>query len=263
MASITIAPRLATAVTLPRVRHITIDDLRAALAKGFDDFKEFPSHAVFLCLIYPIVGLVLCKLAFGYDILPMIFPMIAGFALVGPFAAVGLYEMSRRRERGEEVTAAAALGVFQAPAFGKILMLGVIVIAIFFAWLGAANVIYASHFDPVVPPTAQDFARQVFDTDKGVSMIVIGNAVGFLFAVLTFTVTAVSFPMLLDRNCSVPVAVLTSIRAVLANPWAMAVWAAIIAGGLIAGALPFFMGLAVVLPVLGHATWHLYKRVVV
>ena len=247
--------------THPSVRRIGPADLRDALAKGLDDFVALPTFSIFLVLIYPIVGLILFRLAFGYDMLPLVFPLIAGFTLIGPLAAIGLYELSRRRERGLDVSWE-ALKDFHFPCIRDIAALGVVLMGIFFAWLGAAMVVYQQTFGSWVPPSIAEFARQVFTTSSGWTLIIVGCGVGFLFAVVSFTISVVSFPMLVDRNVGTATAVRTSVSAVLANPVTMALWGLIVAGALMFGSLPFLFGLAVVFPVLGHSTWHLYRKVV-
>lgn len=245
----------------PNVRRIGPADLRDALAKGLDDFVALPTFSIFLVLIYPIVGLILFRLAFGYDMLPLVFPLIAGFTLIGPLAAIGLYELSRRREQGLDVSWE-ALKDFHFPCIRDIAALGVVLMGIFFAWLAAAMVIYQLTFGSWVPPTIAEFARQLFTTSSGWALIVVGCGVGFIFAVVSFTISVVSVPLLLDRDVGLATAVLTSVNAVLANPVTMALWGLIVVGALIIGSLPFLFGLAVVFPVLGHSTWHLYRKVV-
>jgi uncharacterized membrane protein len=246
----------------PAVRTIGLADLRDALDKGIEDFKEVPSHAVFLCIIYPVIGLILFRLSFGYDMLPLVFPLLAGFSLIGPFAAVGLYELSRRREQGLDASAWHALDVLRSPSIGAIARLGLALMAIFFAWLGAAQLIYTQIFGGAVPDSVEEFARQVLTTPAGRQLIIVGNGVGFLFAIVVLVISVVSFPMLVDRNVGAATAVRTSVRAVLENPMTMAMWGLFVAGALVIGSLPFFFGLAVVFPVLGHSTWHLYRKVV-
>ncbi|MEQ8333386.1 DUF2189 domain-containing protein [Nisaea sp.] len=244
------------------VRKISVDDLRDALARGAADFAACRTDVIFLCLIYPAAGLFLAHLAFGYDFLPLLFPLASGFALIGPVAAVGLYEMSRRREQGHHATWADGLGVIKSPAAGAILVLGLYLLAIFIAWLVVAYGIYSMTLGPQPPASATAFVSAVFTTAAGWAMAVIGIGVGFLFAVAALTISVVSFPMLLDRDVGLYPAIATSIRAVAANPFPMAVWGVIVAGGLVIGTIPFFIGLAVVIPVLGHATWHLYRKLV-
>jgi uncharacterized membrane protein len=246
----------------PTVRRIAIADLRVALAKGVADFGACRTDVIFLCLLYPIVGLVMARAALGADLLPLLFPLASGFALIGPVAGVGLYEMSRRREQGEDINWAAAFGVIGAPSFGAIVVLGLLLAAVFGLWLVAAQVIYNLTLGPAPPTSIESFARDVFLTGAGWTMIAVGIGVGFLFAVAVLTISVVSFPMLVDRGVGLGTAVGTSIRAVIANPGPMAAWGLIVAAGLALGSLPLFVGLIVVLPVLGHATWHLYRRVV-
>jgi len=247
---------------LPAVCRIKVADLRDVLVKGLGDFGAYRTDVVFICLIYPVVGIMLAWLTFGYQMLPLLFPLAAGFALVGPVAAVGLYEMSRRREQGLPVTWVDAFGVIRSPGFGAILVLGLVLLAIFLLWLLAANVIYQLTLGPEPPVSITAFARDVFTKSEGWAMIVVGMGVGFLFALLVLVISVVSFPLLLDRDVGLPTAVWTSIRAVAANPGPMALWGLIVAGGLVIGSIPAFLGLIVVMPVLGHATWHLYRKVV-
>jgi len=244
------------------VRRITIADLRDVLAKGLDDFGACRTDVIFICLIYPIVGLVLAHFAFGYDLLPLIFPLGSGFALVGPVASIGLYEMSRRREQGHEISWLDAFGVMRSPSFGAILVLGLLLLAIFLLWQGAAYGIYAATLGPAPPASIGAFLSDVFTTGAGGTMIVAGMGAGFLFALLVLTIGVISFPLLLDRDVGLLTAVATSARAVAANPLPMAVWGLIVAGGLVLGALPALVGLVIVVPVLGHATWHLYRKLV-
>ena len=247
---------------LPAVRRIELADLADVLASGLRDFGAYRTDVIFLCIIYPLAGLILASVAFGYDMLPMLFPLASGFALLGPVAAVGLYEMSRRREQGVEITWADAFGVVGAPAFGAILVLGLILLAIFLLWLAAAYGIWLMTLGPTPPVSLGAFLHQVLTTEAGWTMIVVGMGVGFLFALLVLAISVVSFPLLLDRDVGLRMAMTTSVRAVLTNPGPMAAWGLIVAGGLVLGSIPVLLGLIIVMPVLGHATWHLYRKVV-
>jgi uncharacterized membrane protein len=223
---------------LPAVCRIRAADIRDVLVRGLDDFGAYRTDVIFICLIYPVVGIMLVWLTFGYEMLPLLFPLAAGFALVGPVAAVGLYEMSRRREQGLPTTWVDAFGVIRAPGFGAILVLGLVLVAIFVLWLLAANVIYQLTLGPEPPVSIAAFARDVFTTSAGWAMIVGGVSVGFLFALLVLAISVVSFPLLLDRDVGLDTAVWTSIRAVAANPGPMALWGLTVAGGLVIGSLP-------------------------
>ena len=244
------------------IRKIGIDDLKEALAKGADDFYAMPTHAMFLCAIYPIVGLLAARLAFGYSVLPLLYPLAAGFALIGPLAALGLYELSRRRESGLPASAVHALDVVDSSSIGAIVALGLLLLAIFGLWIAVANAIYVADFGYATPASIGSFLHDVFTTAAGWNLIVVGNLIGFLFAVLVLAISAVSFPLLLDRDVGAAVALGASLRAVARNPLTMAAWGLIVAVALFVGSLPFFLGLTVVVPILGHATWHLYRKVI-
>ena len=247
----------------PTVRSIAPADLVDALKKGWDDFSAVPSHAVFLCAIYPAIGILVAALTLGYAFVPLLFPAAAGFALLGPFAALGLYELSRRREAGLEVSAVDALEVLRSPSIGAIVALGLLLAAIFLVWIAAANAIYTTYFGYGSPESISQLVHDLFFTREGWSLILVGNAVGLVFAIAAFLVSVVSFPLLLDCEVGAIVAVLTSLRVVLKNPLTMVLWGLIVAALLVIGTIPLFLGLAVVLPVLGHATWHLYRKAVV
>lgn len=247
----------------PAVRRVAPADLLHALARGVEDFAAMPSHAVFLCVVYPLLGLVLVGIMLGYAMLPLAFPLAAGFALLGPLAAIGLYELSRRREAGQEVASSHAFEVLHSPSLGAVVALGLLLMAIFLAWLAVAQALYTTFFGYAPPASIGQFVHQVFTTRAGFDLIVAGTGVGFLFALAVLTISVVSFPLLVDRDVGAAVALLTSIRVVAANPGTMALWGLIVAALLAIGSLPFFLGLTVVMPVLGHATWHLYRRAVV
>src|SRR6202790_1190191 len=244
------------------IRKIGLSDLSDALRLGWEDFKAVPSHAIILCVIYPVLGLVLARTVLGYSVLPLLFPLAAGFALLGPFAALGLYELSRRRERGEQPSAWDAVDVVRSPSFGAMLGLGTLLLALFVTWVATAQAIYVAAFGYEAAAGIPDFARRVLTTQQGWWLIVVGCGAGFLFAVVALCVSVVSFPLMLDRHAGAGDAMVTSLRAVAQNPVPMAAWGLIVALLLVAGSLPLFLGLAVVIPVLGHATWHLYRKVI-
>jgi uncharacterized membrane protein len=246
----------------PTIRTITISDLLDALARGWADFSAMPSHVLFLLLIYPMVAVFAAGLTMGYNILPLAYPIMAGFALIGPIVAIGLYELSRRREAGLEADPSHAFDVLQSPSLPAIAALGLLLLAIFLTWIGLAQQIYQSLFGYLPPSSLPQFISSVLTTPEGWQLILLGNAVGFVFAVVSFVFSVVSFPLLLDRDVGAAVAITTSLRAIARNPVTMVVWGLIVAGLLLLGSLPFFVGLAVVIPVLGHATWHLYRKVV-
>jgi uncharacterized membrane protein len=248
--------------TPPTIRRIAVADLGDALARGWKDLGAKRSDIAVLCIVYPVVGLLLARVAYGYDMLPLVFPLISGFALLGPVAAVGLYEISRRRELGLDTSWASVFAVVHAPSFGGILLLSALLFGLFVLWLVAAYVIFAVTLGPEPPVSLSAFVSDIFSTAAGWTMIVVGIGVGFLFAVVALVVGVVSFPLLVDRNVGVKEAVATSLRAARANPVPIAVWGLIVAVGLVLGSIPALLGLVIVLPLLGHATWHLYRKVV-
>jgi uncharacterized membrane protein len=255
-------PPTANATAAPVIKTIGLPDLQDALRLGWEDFMAVPSHAIVLCLIYPVLGLVLARTVLGYSVLPLLFPLAAGFALLGPFAALGLYELSYRRERGEQPSAGDALEVLRSPSFGAMLGLGAILLALFVVWIATAQSIYVATFGYEAAAGIPDFAQRVLTTSQGWWLIVVGCGVGFLFALVALCISVVSFPLMLDRHASAADAMLVSLQAVARNPVPMAAWGLIVAVLLVIGSLPFFLGLAIVVPVLGHATWHLYRKVI-
>jgi uncharacterized membrane protein len=248
---------------IPAVRKIGIGDLTASLREGWHDFWEKPSHLVFLGLIYPLVGAALGIWSSGSNAWPLLFPLISGFALVGPIAALPIYEMSRRQEMGLDTHWSSAFQVFRSPAMPAIGAVGVGLMLLFTVWLLVAQFLYESLFGLGSPPNLVSFLNEVFNTSEGQMMMLWGNLIGFGFAVLALSAAVITVPLLLDRDVGAAVAVQTSVRAVLANPVIMAVWGLIVAALLVLGSLPLLVGLAIVVPVLGHATWHLYRKVVV
>jgi uncharacterized membrane protein len=212
----------------PAVRRISASDLMQALTRGYNDFAAMPSHAVFLCVIYPLLGLLLIAMTLGCS-MPLAFPLAAGFALVGPVAATGLYEMSRRREAGLDCSAGHVLDVLHSPSLAAIVALGILLMTIFLIWLAVAEAIYVANFGYGPPTSVPQFVDELFNTSAGWNLIIMGTGVGFFFAALTLTIGAVSFPLLLDRDVGAAVALLTPIRVVATNPVTMALWGLIVA----------------------------------
>ncbi len=245
-----------------QTRRLTRQDLRMALRKGWDDVMHFRSDVVFACLLYPAIGGLLIAMALQGNLVQLLFPTIAGFALAGPVAAIGLYEMSRQREGGAEVGWTALFDVMKSPRFGGIVALALFHLVIFLVWIMVANMIFKLTLG-TADPAMMGFVAQVISTPAGWAMAVIGTGVGFLFAVVVLAVSVVSFPLMLDRDVTLPVAVTTSVRLARENPVVIGTWGAIVAGALAIGSLPAMIGLVIVLPLLGHATWHLYRAAIV
>ena len=246
----------------PIVQRIGMTDIMDALRLGVADFAALRTDVIAACLLYPVIGLALIWAAFHANALPLIFPLLSGFLLLGPAAAIGLYEMSRRREVGLKAGWGDAFRVLQSPRIAVMLILAAALFMVFFMWIVTAQTIYAATLGPDLPVSVMAFLGALFGTSAGWSMILIGVPVGFVFAAVVLAATVVSFPLLLDRPVGLPMAVMTSLRVTRKNPVTVGLWGLIVAVTMAVGAVPFLLGLAVVLPVLGHATWHLYRRAV-
>jgi len=247
----------------PQLRPLTLQDIRGALKDGMADFAAFRSDVVVACLLYPVIGMCLIWFAFHRGLLPLAFPLVSGFALLGPVAAIGLYELSRRREAGESPTWADSFAVLRAPGFGAIVMLGAGLAMLFLAWLLVAWVLHGLTMGIPAYLGLSDFLRQVLTTPGGWAMMIVGVPLGACFALVALSVSVISFPMLVDRDIGLPRAVVLSVRLTRENPRAVLAWGAVVVAGLVIGAIPALLGLAVTLPILGHATWHFYRRAVV
>ncbi|MGF1549252.1 MAG: DUF2189 domain-containing protein [Sphingomonadaceae bacterium] len=248
---------------LPEVRKISSADLDWALAAGWDDFKSKRGDLLFAGLFYPIIGFTAAIFALNADLLVLLFPLLAGVSILGPAVASGFYELARRRESGLPT----GWRWFFQPVKGRrrtpIIVLTVCLAAVFVAWMFSAWLIYLFTLGGQTSPGSANIFQQIFTTDAGWTLILIGNLVGFMFAVFTLVFSVVSFPMVVDRPVDAGTAIATSFKATRKNKRAIAGWGLRIAVLLFLGALPLFIGLAVVLPVLGYATWHLYTRLVV
>jgi len=252
------------------VRHIDMSDVGAALRDGWRDFNEKRGDILVVGFLYPVIGLLVAALALNDRFVPLAFPLCAGLSLLGPAVAVGFYELARRRERGENADWSHFLDGFRRN--GASIGLATLVLAVIFGlWLAAAWLLYTQafgsgymlwSFDQANIVTLSDFLTHLFTTREGWSLILLGNLVGAGFALAALALSVVTFPMLVDRHVDVGTAFLTSLRAFAANWKSLIGWGVIVGAMLVLGAIPAFIGLAVVLPVLGYSTWHLYTRMV-
>ena len=246
----------------PKLRPATVEDITESLKLGLDDFRAYPRYGLVLGALYALGGMMIFFALQRADMAVMAYPALAGFALVGPFAAVGLYEVSRRRELGLPVTWGAVLGVMRGASSRQILMLGFALIFVTLVWTRIALIIYALFFG-MAPVNFGGMVHEITSTTRGFSFFVIGNAAGAIFALATFSISVLSFPLMLDRDVDVITGIVTSVKAVIDSPRVMIGWGLLIAFMLVAAWAPFFLGLLLVLPILGHASWRLYRRLVV
>ncbi|MEM8854402.1 MAG: DUF2189 domain-containing protein [Pseudomonadota bacterium] len=243
-----------------RVAKVGLEAINTSLQKGMADFLAKPTVAIFFIIVYPAIGLLMYRFAFDEALLPLLFPIASGFALVGPLAAAGLYEISRRIENGEEVNVVDAFSTMAGDVLVPLVQVGLLLLIIYAAWIGVAQVIYEATLGGYEPANLMALFARVMTTPEGWTLLVVGCGVGFLFALVVLAVGAISLPAIIDRRMGAADAVGLSVRAMVTNPKVMLVWGLVIAVGLVAGSLPFFIGLMVVLPIFGHATWHLYRQ---
>lgn len=249
-------------MSAPRLRRIDESDLNWALAEGWKDFKDRRGDLIVLALIYPVVGLVAAALAFNNQLLPMFFPLVAGLTILGPAVASGFYELARRREAGLDAGWLHFLDPLRGRSRIPLALLTAGLAALFVAWLIVASLIYAATLGAAGPEGSADFFNRLFTTPRGWAMIVVGNLAGLAFAAVTLVTTLISFPMVVDKPVDAGAAVAASVRAVMENPKVTASWGLRVVLLLAVSCVPLFVGLAVALPVLGYATWHLYTRLV-
>lgn len=243
------------------IRKIGVRDLWQSLKEGYDDFNARPSYGLFLLIIYPLFALLITLITMGENLLYLAFPAVAGLTLIGPVVCVALFEVSRRRERGLDLSWRSAFDFVHRSSFAPIVAVSILMALLYIAWLYMAELIYFGLFGFHMPTSVSDFANQLLTTERGAALIMYGNGVGFIFAFAALAISVVAFPLLLDKPTSSFTAIGASIRAVATNLLVMALWGLIVVALLTAGTL-LLVGLAAVLPILGHATWHLYRKVV-
>jgi len=245
------------------VNKISTTDIWQSLLLGWKDFLQQPSHYFFTAILYPFMGFALYFWAAGENTLQLLFPMLTGLALLGPFVSLPLYEISRRLEKGLDTSWAEVFNVIKSSALPAILILGLMLLVIFCAWIFTANILYVLLYGNEYPVSIFNFLREVISTQRGWTLIVVGNGLGFCFALLAFCTTVVAFPLVLEHEVSALYGIKASVQAVKVNPIPMILWGLVISFGLLLASIVVLVGLILVLPVFAHATWHIYRKVLV
>ncbi|KIZ41063.1 MULTISPECIES: DUF2189 domain-containing protein [Rhodopseudomonas] len=246
----------------PVVRQITIADIADALGQGLRDFQAAPLYGLAFGAIYAAGGMLILACLTALHMVYLAYPLGAGFALLGPFVALGLYEVSRQREQGKRPSIPHLIGLMRSR--GELGWMAFVTLFLFVIWMYQVRLLIALFLGISASFTSlQQFISVVLTTNEGLVFLAVGNCVGAALALVLFSLTVVSFPLLLDRDVDFVTAMVTSVRAVVMSPLPMIGWAATIVLLLAISALPYFLGLVVTLPILGHATWHLYRKLVV
>lgn len=247
--------------TDPVVRQIAIADIVEALGRGLRDFQGAPLYGLVFGALYAIGGILIVLSLTALGMVYLAYPIAAGFALVGPFVAIGLYQVSRARENGETPTFRMIWSTMRSRS--EIGWMAFVTVFIFIMWMYQVRFLMALFLGLNASfSSLSEFMTVVLTTSEGLMFLGVGNIIGALLAVALFSLTVISFPLVLDRDVDIVTAMITSIRTVAASPFVMLGWAGVIGAVLLLSALPFFLGLVVTLPVLGHATWHLYRRAI-
>jgi uncharacterized membrane protein len=251
------------ATALPEIRTISVADLSASLLEGAADFARAPAIGLAIGAVFAVTGIAVSLALTVWQMSWMIYPFAIGFPLIGPFAAVGLYEVSRRLESGRAPGWRAVLDVVWAQRRREVSWMALTMLFVFWIWMYQVRLLIALVLGRMSFATLDKFVTVVLTTPQGWLFLAIGHVVGAALSLVLFSVTVIAIPMLLDREVDFITAMITSVRSVLASPIVMLGWGITVTVAVLAACVPFFLGLLIVLPVLGHATWHLYRRAVV
>lgn len=241
------------------INTISFKDLKKVLQLGLKDFVSYPLYGLFFASIYVLGGLLLVSIFFFLNVIWPIYPLAIGFALIGPFIASGLYEISRRKENAFTITWWSVLGVIWEQKNRELGWMAFVMLFVFWVWMYQARTLFVVFFGFGGFATLEGFLETVFTTNEGIYFLLIGNLVGAVISFVMFSVTVISCPMLLDRDADFVTAILTSIKAVVKSPLPFILWAGLVISMVLLSMLPLFLGLFITLPLFGHSTWHLYR----
>lgn len=244
------------------IRRIEVADVMDCIATGMQDFGRAPLYGMFFGAVYAIGGLMIVWFAFIMDYPYLAYPFIVGFALFAPFGAAGTYEISRRLESGEPLSWPALLGAVWRRAGKELGWLGLVSLLTLVIWLDLAVFVFLMFYGANVPSLPDLFAN-IFTTGYGMTFLLVGNALGAIIALFVFSITAISSPLIVDRDVDFVTGMTASMRAVIHNPRPMLAWAVAIGAALAISFATFFLALLVIFPILGHTTWRLYRRLIV
>ncbi|WP_425358800.1 DUF2189 domain-containing protein [Aquibium carbonis] len=250
------------APSMPRVNALTVADLRECLMLGLSDFARAPLYGLFFGGVFAAAGIAIVLGLTAWDMPWMIYPFAIGFPLIGPFAAAGLYEVSRRLEIGRPLDRAQVLSVIWAQRRREISWMAFVMLFVFWMWMYQIRLLIALFLGRMSFSTLEKFATIVFTTQQGWIFLAVGHVVGAALSLILFSITVVSIPLLMERQIDFVTAMITSVKAVIASPGPMLGWGVFVTIAMLVACAPFFLGLLIVLPVLGHATWHIYRRAV-
>ena len=248
---------------MPDVNALSVADLRAALMAGLSDFARAPLYGLGIGAIFALIGAAIVLALTVWDIPWMIYPFAIGFPLIGPFAAVGLFEVSRRLENGEPISWSIVFSAVWRQRGRELSWMAFVMLFFFWMWMYQVRLLIALFLGRLSFATLEKFFNIVLYTPEGWLFLAVGHLVGAALALVLFSITVVSIPLLTERNYDFVTAMITSVKSVVASPVVMLGWGVFVTLAIIAASLPLFAGLLVVLPILGHATWHIYKRAVV
>jgi uncharacterized membrane protein len=246
----------------PQIVPLTVADIRACLVQGAHDFAAAPRFGLVLGGLFAAIGMIITLSLTSWHMSLMIYPFAIGFPLIGPFAAAGLYEVSRRLERGEPLSWGAVLSVMWAQRLRELSWMAFTMLFFFWVWMYQVRLMIALFLGRLSFSTLDKFFSIVLTTPEGWLFLGVGHVVGAALALLLFSITVISMPLLMEREIDFITAMITSVSVVLASPVAMLGWGVVVTLAILAACVPFFLGVIIILPILGHTTWHLYRKAV-